>query len=916
MNLMTRRLLIPLICCALFSCGLFHTAKSDPVVAKGFVMVEAAGSITALGSNDSTLPPSERPLMFAKFSGNFQVARNEVTRHDFADLAGYIPEEVSADSENFPIRDVNWYEAIFYCNRLSEKLGMDSVYEWSNLVRSSDGRVQRLEGLSVHWDVAGVRLPTEAEYAYLTRNIHLSEWDHIAWFSDNSEGFPHSVASLAPVDGVYDLAGNVMEWMQDGLGRFSAGDTLLDYAGLAFGDQGQGNRIVKGGSYKHPSPWLDPLRREDIYHLNGEERLPYIGFRPVIGKITPSYTTSTGDRQSEVNLRLASTASSISSFLQAADFKLVFVETLGGRLCLLNGDGNFTVFPDTGKIYHPTVSPDGNWIAYSTRNEGQSGEGTIFVRRTDSKDTLRVAVTQGSIPRWWVDPVMNDTVIVYVNDAGPNDQQATVAPQTYAIPVQGGQPSGAARLISSQGAFHSGISQNGRYLASGYRNLLLLDQSSDSVKTLFQSPLNGKSALGSTQVCNVSLSQDSVPRILFLDFGSPDNSTIVGRPYLMHSRLFVMNVSGEVIHQYAPPSGFTSWDYPEWGSWGDVAVAVAQDEQERGRSIFGVNMSSGEMKELVTGDDFSYPWLWVRGGTAQESGLNDSLGLYGLPVGAWVKSFYAMRMLEFWSHQNSTFFIAGNSQAAMDFDPDVFSDPGYNMGIPVADIRTTYDIVMNYINVQAPRIPLRWVGIFVPMDNMWHDPSETSWTGEIETSVGRAYDSNHDFWKDGYPANFLPYLKSIDRPVLDLDVRPLGGVFVRPAQGWGVTPTNVWGDEKTRDSRYVAEPIRMIGSMVSELSKNGISTVLIIPPVHPWFFTDSRYGPTGMPDTLAQKIIFALDSICAQHTSSWLYDANNWGQHDYTDDEAADFQHLSGSGAIKLAGRVREFLIGKGVDTK
>jgi hypothetical protein len=400
-----------------------------------------------------------------------------------------------------------------------------------------------------------------------------------------------------------------------------------------------------------------------------------------------------------------------------------------------------------------------------------------------------------------------------------------------------------------------------------------------------------------------------------LDFGSTEKSSIVGDSYPIHGRLFVMDSQGQVIQQIAPPANFTSWNYPEWGAMGDVAVAVARDGQELGKSIFAVNLKSGSLLELVRGDDFSYPWLWVREGVAEKYGLNDSLGRYNKPVGTAVKDMYGMRMLAFWSHPEATFFIVGNSQAAMDFDPAIFSDPGYNMGIPSTDISTTYDIVMNYVAVNANGSPLRWVGIFVPLDNMLYDPSLTSWVGSIEDSQGRIYDAHHDFWRAGLPANFLTYLGSLARPQVYLDIRP-EGLSAVPSLGWGKPPKNVWPAGLGRNSRNVAEPIRMINSMVTTLSEKGISTVLLIPPVHPWYSSDIRFGPTGMKDDLATSILNALDSICALHTSAWVYDANQWGKHDYTDSDAYDYQHLSATGAAKLATRVREFLIEKGVQTK
>ena len=122
-------ILLALTICSFFSCGWFQSAKHEPVEGNGFVTVNAAAAVIAMGSNDTTRPPFERPRMYTSFSENFQVYRTEVTNGEFAELAGYSPFEVKNDPDDVPVRSVNWYEAMFYCNRLSAKLGLDSVYE-------------------------------------------------------------------------------------------------------------------------------------------------------------------------------------------------------------------------------------------------------------------------------------------------------------------------------------------------------------------------------------------------------------------------------------------------------------------------------------------------------------------------------------------------------------------------------------------------------------------------------------------------------------------------------------------------------------------------------------------------------------------------------------------------------------------
>ena len=68
-------------------------------------------------------------------------------------------------------------------------------------------------------------LPTEAQWEFAARGGIKSrqfmysgsdDWDKVAWNSENSEGQPHPVGQLLPNElGLYDMSGNVMEWVLD-----------------------------------------------------------------------------------------------------------------------------------------------------------------------------------------------------------------------------------------------------------------------------------------------------------------------------------------------------------------------------------------------------------------------------------------------------------------------------------------------------------------------------------------------------------------------------------------------------------------------------------------------------------------------------------------------------------------------------
>ncbi len=118
-------------------------------------------------------------------------------------------------------------------------------------------RNDNLPMVNVSWDDAqayctwaGGRLPTEAEWEYAARagteEARSGELADVAWYKDNSGGRAHEVAQKRPnAWGLYDVLGNVGEWVEDWHGPYSS-DPATDPRGPSGGEK----KVLRGGSWE------------------------------------------------------------------------------------------------------------------------------------------------------------------------------------------------------------------------------------------------------------------------------------------------------------------------------------------------------------------------------------------------------------------------------------------------------------------------------------------------------------------------------------------------------------------------------------------------------------------------------------------------------------------------------------------
>ena len=230
------------------------------------------GSFT-MGSIGPFANYDEIPAHAVTLTRAFALAATEVTQSQWQNLMGNNPSAFGGCTE-CPVEEVSWFEALAYCNALSEQGGYAPCFD-------SSGDV--IGGATVY-ECEGYRLPTEAEWEYAYRagtttplycGDNASCVDSIGWHKSNSGDKPHPFGEkTANAWGLYDMGGNVWEWVWDRYGDdYYESSPPSDPTGPTVGSH-RGNR---GGGFHLSAGFLRAaFRGSDAPGSRGYN----LGFRP------------------------------------------------------------------------------------------------------------------------------------------------------------------------------------------------------------------------------------------------------------------------------------------------------------------------------------------------------------------------------------------------------------------------------------------------------------------------------------------------------------------------------------------------------------------------------------------------------------------------------------------------------------
>lgn len=194
----------------------------------------------------------ERPTHQVRISKPFYIGKYEVTQAQWQKVMGNNP-SLFQGSPDLPVEQVWWSDIQDFIRKLNA-----------------------MEG-GQHY-----RLPTEAEWEYAARagtstafsfGDDATELDKYGWYKENSGRKTHPVGQLKPNPwGLYDMHGNVMEWVQDWYGKYPS-ESVTDPQGPSSGT----HRMRRGGAWNYAASFCRSANRYSVAGFRDD----FLGFRLV-----------------------------------------------------------------------------------------------------------------------------------------------------------------------------------------------------------------------------------------------------------------------------------------------------------------------------------------------------------------------------------------------------------------------------------------------------------------------------------------------------------------------------------------------------------------------------------------------------------------------------------------------------------
>ncbi|MBN1308669.1 MAG: hypothetical protein JXA18_12165, partial [Chitinispirillaceae bacterium] len=228
-----------------------------------------------------------------------------------------------------------------------------------------------------------------------------------------------------------------------------------------------------------------------------------------------------------------------------------------------------------------------------------------------------------------------------------------------------------------------------------------------------------------------------------------------------------------------------------------------------------------------------------------------------------------------------------------------------NIGWPQSSIGVGITVAMQYVLPHAPQleaIVLDLDASYFDVDYRTHLPRLTG----LYDSKGYELDSSNGFYRGGLPQAVVEKAAAFDEASWErLDA---SGVRRDSLIGSGWGEPIIEGTDYAIGDSVVQSNLAFLEKMVDTAAARNVHVLVVNYPQNPQYRSTAMAGRAGPSHATFLQFAEILHEMELKTPHFHFYDANNLGDHDYSDDEAYDTNHLNARGAAKLAGRIDSLL--------
>ena len=251
-----------------FACCFSGRSQTNPPTTN-LVWCPSGSFIMGSPNTEPNRQSNEGPQLMVTLTDGFWISKYEMTQGEFESVYGLNPSKFTGDT-NRPVEQVNWFDAMQFCVRLTEQERL--------LGRLPAGYVYRL--------------PTEAEWEYAARAGTTTAYsfgddyltgDPYAWHVGDSGGTTHSVGTRLPNPwGLFDMHGNVAELCLDSFWNYPGG-SVTNPVGVTTGTL----KTFRAPAWDFGFVYARSATRFSYDANYGDDS---VGFRVVLAKVKPGET--------------------------------------------------------------------------------------------------------------------------------------------------------------------------------------------------------------------------------------------------------------------------------------------------------------------------------------------------------------------------------------------------------------------------------------------------------------------------------------------------------------------------------------------------------------------------------------------------------------------------------------------------